>query len=416
MRILFAVHGYKPAYKVGGPIESVSAVAERLVRRGHDVTVFTSNWNLTEELDVECGRPVAVEGVKVWYFPVVNPMRRLAPSWSTGLRLTNYIFTPAMLPVLRRSIGQFDIAHTHLPFIFPTLAVARAATQQGIPFCYHQRGVFDPARMAYRSGKKALYFRAIEARYAARASRLFALTRAEADSYRNLGLTNPISQVPNGVDAQAFARAPRPERLEAVGVAAGDRVVLFLGRLHPTKGVDALLQAFIQIGDEFPSAKLVLAGPDELGVRESHLRRVHAAGLGERVLIPGSVTGQAKMDLLKRADVFCLPSHAEGFSMAILEAMAASTAVLISAGCHFPEAVTAGAGLETEIDADSIAAGLTRLLSNPELTAHMGRRGQSLVSREYDWDGVVTSFETIYGEILQRRAPADHRDARKNST
>ena len=68
MKILFAVHGYKPAYRIGGPIVSVAALAERLVAKGHEVTVFTTNSNLDQDLDVETDRPHLIDGVEVWYF------------------------------------------------------------------------------------------------------------------------------------------------------------------------------------------------------------------------------------------------------------------------------------------------------------------------------------------------------------
>ena len=87
-----------------------------------------------------------------------------------------------------------------------------------------------------------------------------------------------------------------------------------------------------------------MAGPDEWGMVEKFRQEIMKCGHGKRVLFPGMVTGEAKQGLLARADLFCLPSDAEGFSMAVLEALANSTAVLLSPGCHFPEVERAGAG------------------------------------------------------------------------
>ena len=71
MKILFVVHGYKPAWRVGGPIVSVSALAEHLAKRGHEVTVFTTNMNLDQKLDVPLKTPIRIEGVDVYYFQCV---------------------------------------------------------------------------------------------------------------------------------------------------------------------------------------------------------------------------------------------------------------------------------------------------------------------------------------------------------
>ena len=76
MHILYVTHGYKPAYRIGGPIWSVSAVAEGMVARGHRVTVFTTNSNLDEDLDVPVDRPVLVDGVEVWYFRRRDPIKK----------------------------------------------------------------------------------------------------------------------------------------------------------------------------------------------------------------------------------------------------------------------------------------------------------------------------------------------------
>src|SRR5206468_4081368 len=79
LRILFTVHGYKPAWRIGGPIISVSSMAEALARRGHEVIIFTSNSNLDRDLDVPTNRPIDVDGVQVWYFERQELLQRLVP-------------------------------------------------------------------------------------------------------------------------------------------------------------------------------------------------------------------------------------------------------------------------------------------------------------------------------------------------
>src|SRR4029077_6324487 len=134
-----------------------------------------------------------------------------------------------------------------------------------------------------------------------------------------------------------------------------------------------------QIQESFPEALLVLAGPDEFGL-ESALRKQSEVLLRtRRVIFPGMVTGPLKAQLLARADLFCLPSDAEGFSMAVLEAMASGTAVLLSPGCHFPEIVGYGAGVISDPAPEALSVALARLLADPESLARMGRAGATLV-------------------------------------
>lgn len=128
---------------------------------------------------------------------------------------------------------------------------------------------------------------------------------------------------------------------------------------------------------------------------------VRQAGLAERVIFPGMVQGDLKLDLLARADLFCLPSDAEGFSMAVLEALASGTAVLLSPGCHFPEAESAGAGRIVSPDPDSLAAALAQLLAHPDCLKVMGKSGYDLVRRNYSWDRITDELVDAYLEVVK---------------
>jgi glycosyltransferase involved in cell wall biosynthesis len=149
-----------------------------------------------------------------------------------------------------------------------------------------------------------------------------------------------------------------------------------------------------------PDARLLMAGPDEEG-ELSVLRSLAAAfGLGDAVLFPGVLRGEQKALLLARADVFCLPSVAEGLSMAVLEAMAARTAVLLTPGCGFPEVAAAGAGRIVEDEAEGLQRALLDMLADPAKLARMGEAGRALVERDYCWDRIVDRLLEAYTESI----------------
>lgn len=403
LHVLYAIHGYKPAYRIGGPILSVSAVAERLVRRGHKVTVFTSNSNLDQDLDVPLNRPVDVDGVEVWYFRRREIIPRSSRALSYFSKSVGYLFAPAMIGALRRVVPQVDLVHTHLPFAFPSLAAASAAICFNKPLFYHQRGVFDPERLRFRSLKKRLYIRAVELPIMNRATTLIALTEAEQQSYRALGTSTPCEVIPNGIAVDDYRTSPTSADAQ-LGVPAGALVILFLGRLHPIKGADRLVSAFLRIARAHPRAVLVMAGPDEWSVEAKLRDAASDAGIRERVIFTGMVTGSRKLDLLARADLFCLPSDGEGFSMAVLEAMASNTAVMLSPGCHFDEVEPRGAGVVVGTSVDELAAALTAHLGDCEGLREMGRRGRALVRERYRWDVVVQRLLDAYGAGIERAA------------
>lgn len=407
MRILFATHGYKPAYRLGGPIVSVSSLAEQLVRKGHEVTVFATNGNLDEDLQVETDRPVGIAGVEVWYFRREEPLRR----WFGGVpylsKSAGVFYAPQMATELERRVPGIDVVHTHIPFIYPSWAAAWAARRHGKPLFYHQRGSFDPDNLRVRRVKKAACIFWVERPIMRNAAALIALTNADRESFRALGVKTPIRVIPNGIDAGAFATA-HPENVERRwNVAPDARVLLFLGRLHPRKGADLLLEAFLRLQEEREDDVLVFAGPDEWGLETAFRdRAARMPGAAGRVRFLGTIEGQEKADLLARADLFCLPSEGEGFSMAVLEAMASGTAVLLSPGCHFPEVEAAGAGRVVARASDALANALREMMPDPVRLRVMGEKARDLVRRDYTWDRVADQMLETYEEGLARRRGA----------
>jgi len=402
VRVLFAAPAYKPAWRLGGPVLSVSSLAEALVRRGHEVTVFTSDSNLDQTLEVPTGRPVDVDGVQVWYFRRWQPLRRLFPSVSYVSKSIGFLYSPHMAEALDRTVPSVEVVHTHLPFNYPTYAAARAAFAHRKPLFYHQRGVLDPDHLKFRALKKMLYLRLVERHLLRRATTLIALTEDEVLSYKRLEVDIPCRVIPNGIDANAYAISRRPAALDPLGIEPGRKVILFLGRIHPTKGADRLLEAFIRVHTAFHDAVLVLAGPDEFGLEASLRQRADALLRTRRVIFPGMVNGSLKSELLARADLFCLPSSAEGFSLAVLEAMASGTAVLLSPTCHFPEVERVGAGVVSDTSPSALASALERLLPDRDALARMGRAGAALVAERYSVDRVADMTLEAYREGLER--------------
>jgi glycosyltransferase involved in cell wall biosynthesis len=402
LSILYVVHGYKPAYRIGGPITSVSAVAEGLVKKGHRVTVFTTNYNVGESLDVEVNKPVDVDGVETWYFEFEEPLQKYLPFVPYLSRANPYLYSTRLREELLRKSAGFDLLHAHIPFVYPTYIASVASERAARPFFYHQRGAFDEERLRFRSIKKRAYIAAVERRVLQRAATLFALSDAEVASYRSIGATAPVVVVPNGIDATKFIAPTSLEPIGSISIEPQDLVILFMARLHPTKGVDRLLEAFKLVAVQNQHAKLVLAGPDEFGLRSRLESIVNESGLRSRVVFPGMVTGEQKRSLLARADLFCLPSDAEGFSIAILEALASETPVLISPRCHFPAVAAAGAGVIVENDPRIIARELTKLLQQPDVLRDMAKRARKLVLDHYRWDTVVDRTEQVYYDVVQR--------------
>jgi glycosyltransferase involved in cell wall biosynthesis len=383
----------------------VSAVAERVARRGHRVSVFTTTANLDCDLDVPADVPIDVDGVTVRYFKRHEPLKRFLPFIPYLAKSAGYLYAPGLRRALREAAPTADIVHTHFPCVYPTFAAARAARLADVPLLYHQRGAFDPARLGFRPWKKRLYIGLIEKGIMQQAAALIALTDFERITYRSLRVTTPSYVIPNGVDIREYRTSSTQPLHEIYGFPQHAPVVLFLGRLHPQKGAHLLLEAFARLHGKVPDATLIVAGPDEWGLAG----RLHEMATGterSRGIFTGPVDGDLKRDLLARADLFCLPSEGEGFSVAVLEALASGTPVLLSPACNFPEVEEAGVGRVVSRDPEAIAAAMAHMLSDRDHLRSMGAAARRFVATCYDWECIVDRLLDLYARVLAQRAAA----------
>lgn len=404
MRLLYVVNGYKPAFRVGGPPVSVSATAEALVARGHEVTVFTSSSNLGESIDIPLDCAVDIDGVEVWFFDRWEPGWAAPESLRNAFRNSNYLYAPSVLPVLETRISEFDLVHTHVPFNYLSRVCGQAALRHQKPLFYHQRAAFHPEYLKFRRMKKLAYINLVERPIMNRATTLIALTEAEVGYFRDLGVTTHCEVLPNGINPELFLPDGSKEDSSSWIPGSDKFVILFMARLHQIKGPSLLVEAFAAVAAEYGEAVLILAGPDEHGLTPSLRDFAKERGIGERVLFPGMVSGERKRALLARADMFCLPSAAEGHSMAILEALASGTPVIITPGCEFPEVESRGAGWVVERRISSWVGALREAMRDQRLWASKKESALDLVRDKYSWEHVGCQLERIYAEGIRRNS------------
>ena len=177
---------------------------------------------------------------------------------------------------------------------------------------------------------------------------------------------------------------------------------MFLGRLDEHKRLPLLLAAFAQVRAALPTARLVIAGPDDKGYL-AQLRRVAAElHLTPFVHFPGLVEGATKTALFAQASVCVLPSYSENFGMAVVEALAHARPVVVTEGVDIgPEIAEAGAGLVVPPDAGALAGALLQLLRDPVAAHAMGQRGRAMVETRYNADVVATQMLAVYQQLIQ---------------
>jgi glycosyltransferase involved in cell wall biosynthesis len=406
MRFLFNTVCYKPAKGGGGPIHSVSSLAEELVRRGHDVTVVASNLDIPGRLAVDTERDYAIDGVKVRYFnarPTFLQRTGLPMFTKAGV----YTFGPEFGRWLELEGSRFDVIHNHISFTWSNGPCARYAARNNRIYVYHQRGNLDPIRLRRGRLKKKIYILLVEKPLMRPADVLIALTEYEVTSFRALGLKNRVEIIPNGIDPElAHARTLQTsERVNhTLDQLSDDMCFFWMSRIHPIKGPDVFVDAFLSCARHNRHVQAVMAGPDEVGLLARLLTTVRAAGLENRFHYVGALAGDDKIALLRRSDCFVLPTLSEGMSMVLLEAMAAGCAVLTTPGANFEEIAHAGAGEILPLSAEAFADAMTRLSKGGRSQAAiMGVRGKTLVREKYSWSTIADRYEQLCAELAQRK-------------
>ena len=211
-----------------------------------------------------------------------------------------------------------------------------------------------------------------------------------------------VMVVPNAVPMPAAPAMTATAGAPGTPVAVVPERILFLGRIEPAKGTAELLDAVARQAPRFPRLRLVLGGSGDLdGLRRAAAER----GIDGRIDLPGWLDAAARDAELARASVFCLPSHAEGLPMAVLEAMAAGKAVVASSVGGLPELIRDGENglLVPPRDAAALAQALARLLDDAGLRSRLGAAARGTVETQYSTQAVCGRLAAIYNDLAGTR-------------
>jgi glycosyltransferase involved in cell wall biosynthesis len=376
LRVLHVVPALAERY--GGPSAATVGMCRALREAGVDVVIATTDADGGSRLDVPIETLTRWQGVPTVFFARA---RSEAFKWS-----------PALARWLRRHVGEFDVVHAHAVFSHSTVAAGRACRAAGVPYLVRPLGTLDPwslGRHAYRKRLLlALGLRAVLARAAA-------LHYTTAEEHRLAERALPTLPrgvvVPLGLDAMWFD-APRVERRNQLVV---------MSRLDPKKGIDVAIRAFQASAVAREGGwRLVIAGAGEAAY-EGHLRRLAGdAAVRDRVTFTGWLQGEHRVELLSRSRLFLLPSHQENFGIAVVEAMACGTPVLVSPGVNLAdEILAAGAGWVAGNALAPFSAAVDAALADPAELERRGGRAREL-AQAYRWPAVSAALETVYADVV----------------
>ena len=401
MNILHVIPSYAPAWRYGGPIAAVLGLTRELAAQGHNVTVMTTNIDGPDTLDVPTEQAVPMDGVQVWYYPVQRPR------W--------YCFSRPLGRALRDRVAEFDIVHIHSIYLWPTTIAAYWCRRRGVPYLIHAAGALDPVSISNSyAGRRAsvstalrkwLYFNTVGRRDINGAAGMHYTSQVDEDVSRSLDVRPPGHILPFGVEAPAREEVTSGLSLRDEHPELRDKkIVLFLSRLDPIKGLDILIEALGKLADSRDDFVLVVAGGGDRDYEKELASLVNSHGLGDRTVFVGMVAGHDKWSVLFDSDLFVLPSHHENFPMAVVEAMAAGLPVVVSDRVKIHQEVTdAGAGVVTGVDPAQVATAVGSLLSDDERRLRMGELAETLARERLSWEQAARNTVREYEAIVQSR-------------
>jgi glycosyltransferase involved in cell wall biosynthesis len=318
--------------------------------------------------------------------------------------LSSWRRCPDLTAALNAASSQLDLFHLHDLWAYPQYIAARTARKKNIPYILSPHASLAPWRLRDKRLKKAAYLYACGNTVIRNATALHAVAANEIPDFRKAGYSGPVFVTHNGIDPDMFRHMPAKEEGDVLWPAVkGKRVVLFLSRFSIEKGLDLLIPAWADIAGRpsYADVLLVLAGRDYRSYGLKLRALIRQLNLQDRVFFTGMVRGCDKMTLLARADIFVLPSYSEGFSISLLENLAAGTPSLITPGCNFPEAVASGAAICVDPKRDSVRAGLNKFLDmSTQDLVEMGAKGRRLVLEQYSVQTTARKMVAVYNAIL----------------
>jgi glycosyltransferase involved in cell wall biosynthesis len=381
VRVLHVVPALAPRY--GGPSRAVPEMCRALRVRGVETLIATTDADGGARLPVGLGSPTSYGGVPAVFFP---------RQWSEA-----YKYSRPLARWLDAHVREFDVVHVHAVFSHACLAAARACRKRGVPYIVRPLGTLDPWSLKQKGWRKKLFWHLGVKRMLEAAAAIHYTAAPERElAERSLGLARGVV-VPLGVESEAEGGAGGPPAPHG-----GHPYVLVLSRLHPKKGLELLLPAFLSLAKlrEFAGWRLILAGDGDAEYVKSLRELSEREGPNGRVVFAGWLEGAQRRAALERASLLALTSYQENFGLCVVEALACGVPVLVSPHVNLaPEIEAAGAGWVAPLEREALESTLTDTLRDADERARRGAAGRELVRHRFTWDAVADQLAALYSAI-----------------
>ena len=366
------------AEEASGPTYVLLRLCEALIEQSQEVTLAALDW-----------APLPSPPPFLKTFPLGLGPRRLGASPSMRHWLDVQVQT-----------GQVDLLHNHGMWQMNSLYPGWSVSKGNINLIVSPHGAFSKWAMQYGSSMKKIFWPMLQRPAFKNVTCFHATALSEYEDIRRMNFRQPVAIIPNGIDIPKLL----PKQSNSV------RTLLFLGRIHPVKGLDILLHAWQAVQNQFPNWQLVIAGSDvgytgNTGYLKELQLLIQNLGI-ERVEFVGALYGDAKTQAYRNADLYILPSYSENFGVTVAEALATGTPAIVTKGAPWEGLNKNSAGWWIDADIESLIACFKNALRlSPNELEKMGIQGRKWMATEFSWCQIGTQMAITYQWLLNKTLP-----------
>ncbi len=295
------------------------------------------------------------------------------------------------------NIKNYDIIHTNGLWMFPNVIPIRLAYKQGKKSVLSPRGTMSKESLKYSKIKKFIFYFLFQRNILKNVDLIHVTSSEELKDVRDFGLTQPVTIIPNGIDIPKIQYKKHSKRFK----------LIFLGRIHPKKGIENTIKAWSSVAGNFPDWVFEIAGQGEVKY-EKKIKKIISTSKSTKIKYIGPVYGKEKIKFIQTADILIMPSYNENFGMVAAEALSNNTPVICGADTPWSQVVKMDCGWHIPNNSKSIESTLLEVFSMSKTDLfNKGKNGRFWMKRNYSWDQVAKKMIFSYEWLLSKKNKPD---------